>query len=119
MTQATSRTQVAIPDNISKAEWALPTIAFSSGKTFAPTFVFESGYCCRQPSVIVSMSAWACRTEIPGFNRAMHRRKSLSRCSVIGWEPSLVSRKIDTGVQSSAGLGVIGNENRGGITPMT
>ena len=79
----------------SEGKSASPTIALISGKTFAAVFDFESGYCWCQLAVIVSMFACACRIETPGFNRAMHRKKSLSRCSVIGVEPSFDSRNLD------------------------
>ena len=39
--------------------------------------------------------------ETPGFKRATHCKKSLSRCSVIGFEPSSVARKIDRTLASA------------------
>ena len=38
----------------------------------------------------------------------MHRKKSLSRCSVIGVEPSFDSRKLDNETQSSGETELIG-----------
>ena len=118
-THATSRTQPAIAHNMNNAERVPPIIAFNCGKTFAPTFVFESGYCWRRAALIVLMFACACCNEMFGFNRAMHPRKSLPRCSVIGCEPSFDSRKIDIVTQSSGETALMGKENRGGIMPIT
>lgn len=49
----------------------------------------------------------------------MHRKKSLSRCSVIGVEPSFDSRNLDNETQSSGETELMGKVNRGGITPIT
>ena len=67
---------------------------------------------------MLSMFACACWIETFGFNRAMLWKKSLSRCSVIGGEPSFDSRKLDIETQSSAETAAIGKVNRGGITPI-
>ncbi len=119
LTQATSRTQPAIAHNISKAECALPTIALSSGKTFAPCLISNRDIADASPRQWCRCSPAPVESKRPVLTARCTERKSLSRCSVIGVEPSLVSRKSDIEVQSSGGTEVIGKVNRGGITPIT
>ena len=48
----------------------LPTIISESGETSVPQPVFESGYCFRRRSAIVSISTWAASSVVPGLRRA-------------------------------------------------